>query len=298
MRSTEATSGWYRFQLGDFTLTVVSDGPLPIAPATRGFIDVPDESVIQGLHDAFLPTDRLLLAQNALVVDTGHRRVLIDTGTGNSQQLNIRARVPQGGRLLAHMRDAGIDPASIDIVALTHPHFDHCWGLSADDGTRNFPNAQLAISEADLAFWTDETRMIPGRAGEPSPTAGAILNIRPYSDRLVMVRDGQDVVPGITALATPGHTIGHHAYRISSGGESLIHFGDVVHHHILLLRHPHWRIAFDTDGALAVETRQRLLDELATDRALAMGYHTPWPGLGHVARRGEAYEWVQVPILV
>jgi glyoxylase-like metal-dependent hydrolase (beta-lactamase superfamily II) len=296
--AAECTAGWYRFALGDFTCTVVSDGPLVIAPATRGFTGAPDGAVERALHDAFLPSDRLILAQNALVVDTGRQRLLIDTGTGNSKILNVRAKVPQGGRLLAHMRDAGIDPASIDVVAITHPHFDHFWGLSTDEGARNFPNAQLAISETDLAFWTDDTRAPPARPGEAAPVAGVLLNLAPYRDRLIMVRDGQEVIPGVTALATPGHTLGHHAYRIASGGESLIHFGDVAHHHVLLLRNPRWHVSFDTDGDLAEASRVRLLDQLATDRLWAMGFHTPWPGLGHVARDGEGFAWYQTAVLV
>ena len=296
--ASQVTAGYYRFRVGDIACTAISDGPLPIAPATRGFVGAPDGAVERELGEAFLRTDRLVLGQNALVVESGGKRLLIDTGTGNSEALGVRTNVPEGGRLHAHLLDAGIDPASIDVVALTHPHFDHCWGLTTDAGERRFPNAQLALTEIDLDFWTDPSRVGTEKAGGAPAFRGAILNITPYRDRLVMLRDGQALIPGVTALAAPGHTLGHTAYRIASGGESLIHFGDVVHHHVLLLRHPRWQMTFDTDGGMAAETRVRMLDALATDRALAMGYHTPWPGLGHVARQGDAYAWVQTPIFV
>jgi len=111
-----------------------------------------------------------------------------------------------------------------------------------------------------------------------------------------MVRDGQEVAPGLTAMATPGHTLGHHAFRISSNGASLINTGDLIHHHVLAFEHPEWRVSFDTDPDLGAQSRMRLLDMLAAERAAALVYHCPFPGYGHVVRQGAHYAWAPMPM--
>jgi glyoxylase-like metal-dependent hydrolase (beta-lactamase superfamily II) len=181
------------------------------------------------------------------------------------------------------------------LVCATHAHCDHIWGLVDAKNRRVFPNARVALSEADLRFWTDD-----GNKRGPEFMAvfidGAKKNLAPYRDRMVMVRDGQEVVPGITAMAAPGHTIGHHVYAISSGNETVVNTGDLAHHQVLLLRKPLWEFAFDTDPKQSAQSRSRMLDRFATDRTAMLSYHFPWPGLGHVAREGDGYEWHPAPM--
>lgn len=167
--------------------------------------------------------------------------------------------------------------------------------MDGPSGDRVFPNAQVAVSEADLRFWTDDANK-RGPEFMVSFIDGAKKNLNAYRDRLVMVRDGQEVAPGVTAIATPGHTVGHHVYAITSGGTTVVNTGDLAHHQVLLLRRPMWEFAYDTDPKQSAQTRARMLERLATDRHAMLSYHFPWPGLGHVAKEGEGYAWIPAPI--
>jgi glyoxylase-like metal-dependent hydrolase (beta-lactamase superfamily II) len=288
---------WYRFRIGEFEATVVSDGALPIGAPAQIFPAAPAEEVASLMRAHFLPADSLTLEQNALVVNTGRHLVLFDTGMGGSMGAQSRMFGPTTGRMLQNLRASGIEPGQIDVVCATHAHPDHIWGLVDAKNRRVFPNARVAISEADLRWWTDDGNK-RGSEGMAVFIDGAKKNLAPYRDRMIMVRDGQEVVPGVTAIAAPGHTVGHHVYAIRSGNEVVVNAGDLAHHQVLLLRRPLWEIAFDTDPRQSAQTRNRMLDRFATDRNAVLSYHFPWPGLGHVAREGNGYEWLPAPLNV
>lgn len=293
----ELPPAWHRFRIGQFEATVVSDGALPLGDPTQAFLGVPPENIENMLRAAFLPPKAATLEQNALILNTGRHLVLFDTGMGDSMGADSRMFGPTTGRLLRNMRAAGIDPAQIDMVIATHAHSDHIWGLVDAQGNRNFPNAQVAIAESDLLFWTDDANK-RGPAFMTAFIEGAKKNLAAYRDRMVMVRDGAEVIPGVTAIAAPGHTVGHTCYAISSGNEVVVNTGDLAHHHILLLRQPAMEFSFDTDPKQSAQTRTRMLDRLATDRHAVLSYHFPWPGLGHVTREGQGFAWVPAPINV
>jgi glyoxylase-like metal-dependent hydrolase (beta-lactamase superfamily II) len=215
-------------------------------------------------------------------------------GTSMGPQITREAGGPWCGKLLDNLRAAGITPEQIDLVAVTHAHCDHCWGLVDERGNRVFPNAQVAVSETDLKFWTDDANK-RGPAFLTPFIEGAKKNLGAYRDRLIMVRDGQEVVPGVTAISAPGHTLGHHVYAVTSGNQTVVNTGDLAHHYILLLRRPMWEFSFDTDPKQSAQTRSRMLDRFATDRTAILSYHFPWPGLGHVAKEGEGFAWVPAP---
>jgi len=288
---------WYRFRWGDFEATVVSDGVLPLGEPAGGFPTSPPGEARRLLEAAFLRPDNVMLEQNCLVLNTGRQLILFDTGMGESMGPASQMFGPTTGRLMANLRAAGIDPAAIDMVVLTHPHCDHCWALVDADGRRNFPNAQVALSEVDLRYWTDDNN----KRGPEFMTAfidGAKRNLGAYRDRMVMVRDEGEVVPGVTALFAPGHTLGHHCYAITSQGRTLINSGDLAHHHVLLLRQPMWEFAYDTDPALSARSRRRMLQSVAQDGHAMLSYHFPWPGMGHVTREGEGFAWRSAPMNV
>jgi len=288
---------WYRFRIGEFEATVVSDGALPLGDPAPAFPASPPEEITSLLRAHYLPTDAAIVEQNVLVVNTGRHLVLFDTGMGESMGAQSRMFGPTTGKMLRNLRAAGIEPGQIDLVCATHAHCDHIWGLVDTKNRRVFPNARVAISEADLRYWTDD-----GNKRGPEFMAvfidGAKKNLAPYRDRMIMVRDGQEVVPGITAIAAPGHTVGHHVYAITSGGRTMVNTGDLAHHQVLLLRKPMWEFAYDTDPKQSAQSRSRMLDRFATDRTAILSYHFPWPGLGHVAREGDAYEWLPAPMNV
>jgi glyoxylase-like metal-dependent hydrolase (beta-lactamase superfamily II) len=275
---------YYRFPVGDFQATIVSDGPLPLGEPSGTFKGVTKEEIAKALADNFLPADNVVLEQNNLVLNTGSRLVLFDSGMGTSKLFG-----PTTGRLLNSLTDARIDPAKIDDVICTHAHIDHIGGLASATGKRYFPNATIHISKADFEFWTDETKL----SGDLKAfVVHARQNLLPYKNRIKFVEDGKDVIPGVQAMAAPGHTVGHHIYIIKSGAASLVFLGDITHHQILLTEKPKTEFAYDTDPKQAVQTRLKVFDMLASQKLPFVAYHFPWPGIGHLGRTGaETYRY-------
>jgi glyoxylase-like metal-dependent hydrolase (beta-lactamase superfamily II) len=280
-------AAWHRFRLGDIEATVVADGPLDMGAPDKTFLGF-DKADIDGLlTQNFLPLENVRIEQNALVINTGGRLVLFDAGMGTMKLLG-----PHSGRLAANLRAAGIDPATIDDIVVSHAHFDHIAGIMADDGTRNFPNARIHMAQADYDFWVDDAKL-----GTPLKLVSepAIKHLRPNRDRIVFFNDGQEFLPGVQAMAAPGHTPGHTAFAITSAGKTMVYIADLSHHHVLLLERPRARFVFDSDPAQAAETRLRIFDRIARERLPILAYHFPWPGLGHLAKAGDGYRYVASP---
>jgi glyoxylase-like metal-dependent hydrolase (beta-lactamase superfamily II) len=280
----------YRFKVGGFECTAISDGPLSVGPAKAEMFKGFTQERVDELFDAnFLDKSNLQLDQNALVVNTGEKLVLIDTGMGTRKMFGEKS-----GRLLANLQAAGINPASIDAVALSHAHPDHCWGLADAGGKSVFPNAQIYVTQADFDFWTDEGKAShPTLGGFIGPTRDVLL---PRRDRFVFIKDGQDVVPGVQAMATPGHTVGHTSFVITSQGKTLFNAADVAHHYLLTTENPRIEFAFDTDPQQAISSRLRVFDLVAAQKIPIITYHFPWPGIGYLAKRGEGYRYVAAPM--
>ena len=283
---------FYRFMHGKIQATVVSDGILPLGEPSASFLGTSKEEVQKMLTDNFLSPDNVVLEQNVLVLNTGDKMVLFDTGMGSSTMFG-----PTTGKLLASLKAAGIDPKDIDAVVATHAHCDHVWGIMADDGSRHFPNAQIYMSQADFDYWTDEAKLGMKDPAYMKPfVEGARKNLLPNRDRLVFVKDGQEFLPGIQAMAAPGHTVGHTIYMITSGGKSLAAIGDLTHHQVLLMIKPRIEFAYDTDSKQSANTRVRVLDTLASNRIPLIAYHFPWPGMGHVAKQGDGFQYFPAPL--
>ncbi len=277
---------FYRFKLGTIEATVVSDGLLAIGDPKNTFRGPTAEDISKMMSDQFLPTDNVVLDQNVLVINTGDKLALFETGMSSVKRTDAM------GRLVASLKQAGIDPNDIDAVIPTHAHIDHIGGIMAADGSRNFPNAQICISQADLEYWTDDKRL--GTSGEGSSLA-AKKNLLPNRDRIVFYKDGQEVIPGVQAMHTPGHTVGHTSFIVNSGGKSLFVVGDLMHH-VILVANPRMEVAFDTDPKQGIETRIKIMDMLAAQRMPALVYHMPWPGVGHFAKQGDGFRYVAEPM--
>jgi len=110
--------------------------------------------------------------------------------------------------------------------------------------------------------------------------------------KVELVKGGDRVIEGLELIDTPGHTAGHMSVVISDGDERVAAMGDLAHDHVIMFANPAWTVAFDADKAAAVATRKRMFDRFAADRTRVFGYHMPWPGLAHVRRMGEGFEWV------
>jgi glyoxylase-like metal-dependent hydrolase (beta-lactamase superfamily II) len=291
MSNTQAPY-FFRFNHGRMQGTVVSDGPLPLGEPSGVFFGTSKEEFARMLSSNYLSPTNVVLEQNALVINTGDNLVLFDTGMGSSTMFG-----PTTGKLLASLKASGIDPRDIDAVVATHGHGDHVWGIIGDDGTPHFPNAQIYISQADFDFWTDEASL---QMKEPAYmktfVGGARKNLLPLRDRIVFVKDGQEFLPGIQAIATPGHTVGHMVYMITSGGKSLCNIGDLAIHQILLVEKPRIEYAYDTDPKQSANTRVRILDMLAAQRIPLLAYHFPWPGIGHIGKQGDGFRYYPAPM--
>ncbi|MEO0821315.1 MAG: MBL fold metallo-hydrolase [Pseudomonadota bacterium] len=285
---------FYRFKHGAMVGTVISDGILPLGEPSASFLGTTKEEVADMLTSNFLDPNNVILEQNILVLDTGSNVVLFDTGMGESQIFG-----PTPGKMMANLKIAGIDPAAIDAIVCTHGHCDHVWGIMTDAGERNFPNAQIYISQADFDFWTDEAKLTVTEPGFIKPfVEGARANLMPNRDRIVFVKDGEEFLPGIQAMAAPGHTVGHTIFLLESEGKTMAAIGDTTHHHVLLLERPLMEFAYDTDPKQSAQTRFRVLDMLATERMPMIAYHFPWPGIGHIAKRGEGFQYFPAPMVM
>src|ERR1700710_608657 len=281
---------FYRFGLGDAEVTVVSDGPLPLGPPKGTFIGVPDEEVKKMLSDKFLSPENVVLEQNSPIVNMGDKLVLFDTGMGTSKAFG-----PTTGRQQKSMAEAGIKPGDIDAVVLSHAHIDHIGGIVDADNKPLFPNAQVYIAQSDFDFWTDEKKL-------DSPLKDFVVharkNLMPVKDRLVFFKDGQEFLPGIQAMAAPGHTGGPPMFMVTSNGKSFAFLGDLTHHQVLLLEKPRMEFAYDTDPKQAASTRVKMLDMLAAKKTAVMSYHFAWPGYGHVVKAGDGFRYIAEPMIM
>jgi glyoxylase-like metal-dependent hydrolase (beta-lactamase superfamily II) len=284
---TQQVPAFYRFKIGSMNATVVSDGDLAVGDPTAIFGGIEKEQIKGMLQSKFLPLDQTPMEENVLVLDTGAKLVMFDAGMGHSTLFGKTS-----GRLLANLKAAGIDPNDIDAVVISHAHSDHCWGLIDAAGKSAFPNAQIYMSEADFDFWTDEAKMSIKTPLDLAPfIKGAREALLPHRDRMVFFKDGQEFLPGIQAMAAPGHTVGHTIFIVSSAGQSLAVTADLTHHPVLLMEVPRMFFVYDTDTAQSVATRGRVLDMLAAQRMPLIAYHFPWPGIGNVAKAGEGFRY-------
>lgn len=265
-------------QIGDLTITAVSDGYLHASFDFLANIDPADAARMQ--ENAGI-TDHTSIHINCYLVRSGGRTILIDAGAGGFKQW--------GGRLTANLLLAGIQPSEIDAILLTHAHPDHVGGLKDASGEAVFPNAELVVHHREVAFWEDDGNL--SRA--PERARGNFLLARQafegYRDRLRTFGAGE-VFPGLTAVPLPGHTAGHTGYRLDSGDKSLLVWGDIVHFPQIQVPRPEVSIAFDQDAHLAADTRSRLLDLVASDRLLIAGMHLGELGFAHIRRTGGNYD--------
>lgn len=283
--SVERPAAWYRFNIGDFNATIVSDGELTFESCTSEFPEAPVEEVNRLLDREFLPNAPLVLQENALVLDTGKRVILFDTGFGEVPLFGTAS-----GQLPKNLVKAGIKPEDIDTVILTHIHPDHAWGLTTAEGKKTFPNAEVFVSKTDFDFWTDETKVDDENMG--AFVQGARKAILPYKGRLNLIEKNGEVLPGISALSFPGHTLGHTSYLIQSGNEAFLNLGDICHHYALLFPYPRWKYKWDVDADMAVQSRLKCFDMAVADNLTLLGFHFPFPGIGRIRREGEGFRYV------
>jgi glyoxylase-like metal-dependent hydrolase (beta-lactamase superfamily II) len=278
--------GFYRYKLGDIEITAVHDGQA-MRPLEGLIRNAELADVKKAAADAFLPTDALPITFTPMVVRSGGKTILFDSGNGD-------VGAPTAGRTRANLAAAGVDPTKVDIVIVSHFHGDHINGLRLKDGTAVYPNAEIMVPAPEWAFWMDDSKM----SAAPEAMKGAFQGVRrvfgPMAKDVKHYEWGREIAPGITAIDASGHTPGHTAFGIQSGGKSMIQVIDITNHPALFATHPDWAAVFDMDAEKAKATRRRMLDMAATERTQLAFYHAPFPATGHVRRDGNGYEFVPV----
>jgi glyoxylase-like metal-dependent hydrolase (beta-lactamase superfamily II) len=275
----------HRFQHEDTQVVVLGDGHFfrssdvvaPDAAAAR-LTDV--EERLGGLAGS------VATCVNVPVLRRGDELIVVDVGGGGRFQ-------PTEGRLLANVLAAGLDPLAVTRVVLTHAHPDHVWGTTHPNGRLRFPNAAYYVSEVEWDFWfrPDFASTMP--AALLPYAAGAKHSFDAIRDRVVMLRPGHEVVPGLQALGTPGHTPGHLSFLLH-GREPLIITGDALADEFVSIEHPASRFGNDTDADAAIRTRLRLLNYLATSRNKLLAAHFTYPGTGAVERSGNSFRFTAI----
>ena len=287
-------TGSFRFEVGDFGCTSVSDGALNYSLESF-FSDVPVERVEEALHERGLPTAQVTTPYTCLLVDTGEHRVLVDTGAGDFLGANAAAIFPDldhstsvTGLLLENLRAAGVEPSEIDTVVITHAHPDHVGGTLDEAGRLVFGEAQYFISQAEWDFWTSDAATV---ASPAVMVDTARRNLDPLKERLTLVEDASEIVSGVRAVAAFGHTPGHIALSFTSGGDQLLHVSDAVLYP-LHLEYPQWTPVFDILPKQAAASKRRVFDRAAEEDALVFAHHfSPFPNLGHVRKAEQGWRW-------
>ena len=274
------------YKAGDLEALVVSDGSFNLP---TGFLIDPDappadrEALLQGPGQG---REQLLLTNNVTLIRRQRDLILVDAGTGPRHQ-------PTAGKLAENLIAAGIQPADITTVVLTHGHPDHLWGVLDAGDNPIYPNASYVISGRELDLWADTNVLetLPSALPKERMVNGARNHLARIKDRVRTVRGGDEIVSGLRVIETPGHTPGHISVELA-GGDGLIVAGDAITHAVISFQHPSWRVPVDHEADRGITTRLRLLDQLAADKRRLVAAHLPFPGTGFVERKNGVYHFV------
>jgi glyoxylase-like metal-dependent hydrolase (beta-lactamase superfamily II) len=284
----EPTVGFYRYKVGSIEVTAVYDGiwRKPHDPAFIKGVSVDETKAAlakAGLSTAFMP-----IPLTVIVLKMGDHAVMIDAGSGVGQWQANATHLP------ANMAAAGIDRRDIKTILVSHFHPDHVWGLmEKGSNAAVFPEAELVVNRAEYEFWTDPARTASLPEGRRA-AAKRIADVFPTWKTWRLVESGAEVAPGIHILDAYGHTPGHSVFLVSSGNDQLMASNDIMYVPALLAPHPEWQGSYDQDGAMAVDTRRRIIDRVIADRMMICGAHFPFPGLGNFVKDGASYGFTPV----
>lgn len=277
--------GFYRYRVGDVRVTAVTDGANTLPLPERFVLNADRAAVSAALTADFRDGANLTVPFTPLVIETGGRRVVIDTGNGEAAFQKSGGAV---GQFHANLKAAGFDRGAIDAVVISHFHGDHVNGLLNPAGKPAFPNAEIHVPEAEWAYWMDDGAMSRAPAGRMQDQFRNVRRVFDGLDRKVTPYAWErEVLPGLTALGTPGHTPGHTSFLLASGSDSLFVQSDVTNVPVLFARHPGWHVMYDQDPAMAEATRRRVYDRIAAERTLLQGFHYPFPAAAHLERTAD-----------
>ena len=281
-KNVMALAGPYMFKQGAYDVTVVSDGTLLLPTSIIDSGGKPEEVV--KLLGAMVQGDKAQFEASPLLLKSGSELILMDTGAGGGFQ-------PTAGKILESLKAAGVEPSAITKVIFTHGHPDHCWGTIGKDGKPVFANASFHMGETEWNFWTatDLASKMPKEM--QGMVTGTQSQLGALKDQIKLFKTGAEVLPGIMALDTSGHTPGHVSFELA-GGDGMIVTGDAITNPMVFFAHPDWKFAFDADHTTAISNRKKLLDMASAGKKKLLGYHWPYPGIGMAEKKDGAYVYV------
>ena len=286
--------GWYRYKVGSIEVTVVTDGANKFKFADDHVTNKRRDEINAALEAAYYEKDMMTTPYNPVVVNSGSKLVVIDTGTSEA---NFERSKGTAGQFQRNLAAAGIDRNAVDAVIISHYHGDHINGLLKPDNSLAYPNAEILVPAAEHQFFMDDGEMSRAPKGRMETVfknarrvfGGELLKrVRTYEP-------DKEIVSGITAVATNGHSWGHNSHIIASGASKVFVQGDVTHVPFLFVRHPDWHAFYDQDGPKAEATRRKVYDMLVAEKMLIQGFHYPFPSLAHVEKSGTGYREIPVP---
>ncbi|HWV54969.1 MBL fold metallo-hydrolase [Pseudorhodoplanes sp.] len=281
---------FYRYKVGDTEVSVVSDGVVRFKLPPTFVANVPTEEVKKQLAANFIDTEIFNNTYTPIVVNTGKNLVVIDTGFGEA---GIETSKGTAGNFINNLSAAGIDPKAVDTVIISHFHGDHVNGLLRKDNSVAFPNAAIKVPAKEHKYWMDDGEM--SKASGSERLAGLFKNNRrifgnpEIAKRVQPYEPGKEIVSGITAVETNGHSLGHNSQVVSSGNKSLFVQGDVTHVPYLFARNPGWHLMFDQDPQQAEATRRKVYDMLAAEKMMVQGFHYPFPAAAYIEKTPTGY---------
>jgi len=271
----------HRMKLGNFEVTTILDGFIELDPK---LLNAPQDMVQRLFEAANLPYGPIRTPVNTFLVNTGDKLVLLDTG-------GAKFLGPTAGRLVQGLAAAGVEPAQIDEIYITHMHGDHLHGAVTPEGVALFPNAVLRIAQQDVDYWLNPDIEAAAPAAQKGRFMPAKRAKAAYGDRLKPFKQGEELTPGITSVAAVGHTPGHSCFMVQSGTAKMLAIGDLIHIAPVQFANPEVTIAFDWEQAKASGTRMNIFDMAAKDNILVAAVHLPFPGLGTLKKEGKSYTY-------
>ena len=278
---------YFKFKIGNIKITVVSDGGFQL-PISSIDVNSSEEELKEHLKKYYMPEEYIYSDTNLVVIEVEEQQLLVDVGSGTRFIGNT-------GKLFDNLSKANINPESITHVFLTHAHPDHILGIRDDFDEAIFPDAKFMISEKEYNWWTKKNRVneVEETFVQMVLWAQNSLNALP---EISLFNNEKKILPGVTAFDTSGHSPGHSSILVESEGSKLIIGGDVIINPYTTLKNPDFIPENDMDPVQAQKTRLEILDLITREKVAFLGYHFPFPGVGHIIKNENSYEFIPASI--
>ena len=270
--------------LGSTKITTLSDGSLGF-PGDMAYGHLPQDELLPILSKYGADPKRVVPECNVTLVQSGENKILFDVGSGPNF-------MPTAGKLLDALDESDLSVEDITHIVFTHAHPDHLWGLLDDFDDPLFPNATHMIGKTEWDYWMNPETVNTITPSRQSFAVGAKSRLEAIEDAISFFKDGEEILPGIAAHASFGHTPGHMAFEVRSGTEAAMIVGDAIGNHHIAFERPDWHSGSDQDRELGAKSRLALLDKVTTDKMQLIGFHLPKGGIGRCQRKDNTYQFI------